>query len=127
MKETYGHVAEDMVLKQVGTIIRDAFRENDTACRYGMDKFALLMTHLDPEKGRLVCERLGKRVAEHSFRYETSDFHITISVGIAEYITDKDQGAEEFIKKSISALCEAKRGGGNRVLIGKHEKEVQHE
>ena len=118
VNDTYGHVAGDMVLREMGMIIRDAFRENDTACRYGGEEFAVLMTHLGPEKGRCVCERLIKKVAECAFKYETSDVYITISVGIAEYMMDVDGKPEETIKRAIAALHQAKQEGGNRVILG---------
>ena len=118
VNDTYGLVAGDIVLREMGTIIREAFRENDTVCRYGGEEFAVLMTHLCPEKGQLVCERLIKNVAEHAFQYETSDFHITISVGISEYIIDADHESKDTIKRSLSALDQAKRTGGNRGAIG---------
>jgi diguanylate cyclase (GGDEF)-like protein len=101
----------------LGTIIRDAFRENDMAFRYGGEEFAVLMTHLGPGKGQLVCERLIDKVAEHVFKYETFNIYITISVGVSEYMIDADQEPGETIKRSIAALQRAKKAGGNRVVI----------
>ena len=123
VNDAYGHAAGDMVLRDLGTIIREAFRENDTAFRYGGEEFAVLMTHLGSEKGRFVCERLVKKVAEHLFKYATSDFHITISVGLSEYMVKTDQEAEDTIKRAVAALSQAKREGGNRVALGLIEKD----
>ncbi len=127
VNDTYGHEAGDMVLKEISIIIRDAFRENGMICRYGGEEFAVLMTHLDLEKGRCICERLIKKVVEHTFKYKRSDIYITISVGISEYMIDVDEEFEDTIKRSLSALHQAKRDGGNRVSLGKYEKESKHE
>ena len=72
INDTYGHTTGDKVLKTIGKIVKKSFRENDVACRYGGEEFAILMPDLDLEKAKLVCDRLREKVAAYLFSYEDS-------------------------------------------------------
>ncbi|MCX5680251.1 MAG: sensor domain-containing diguanylate cyclase [Candidatus Omnitrophica bacterium] len=65
INDTYGHLVGDVVLKDIGHIIKDDIREIDLACRYGGEEFAVMLPETSKEGAFIVAERIRKRVEEH--------------------------------------------------------------
>ncbi|UKI41334.1 MAG: GGDEF domain-containing protein [Candidatus Melainabacteria bacterium] len=62
INDTYGHIAGDIVLKKVASIIESQLREYDTASRYGGEEFCILLPYTTIEEAKFVAERLRKKV-----------------------------------------------------------------
>lgn len=111
--DTYGHAAGDKVLAKLGQIILAGIRENDIACRYGGEEFAVILPMTDVAKAFSVAERVRKM-------FESADIDIeadkvvrsAISIGVAE-LTEGENG-ERLFEKADQALYQAKKGGRNR-------------
>ena len=117
INETHGYRVGNMILRDVGMMIGDAFRVNDTACRYSGDSFAAIFTHLGVENARLVCERLRKKLSSHRFNDGELDFQVTISMGLTPYDIDHDKLPKDLIERAQKALIQAGHEGGNRVIL----------
>lgn len=117
INDTYGHPAGDMVLSEIGSKLKECIRESDLICRYGGEEFAVILPNTRPEKARIVCERFRELVAGHKFVHNPSEFHITVSIGIASYDRGTDQSPLEFIDAADQALYQAKSAGRNRVQL----------
>ena len=117
INETHGYRVGNMILRDVGMMIGDAFRVNDTACRYSGDSFAAIFTHLGVENARLVCERLRKKLSSHRFNDGKLDFQVTISMGLTPYDIDHDKLPKDLIERAQKALIQAGHEGGNRVIL----------
>jgi len=117
INDTYGHPAGDMVLSEIGSKLKECIRESDLICRYGGEEFAVILPNTQPEKARIVCERFRELVAGHKFIHNPSEFHITLSIGIASYDRGTDQSPLEFIDAADQALYQAKSAGRNRVQL----------
>ncbi len=85
INDTYGHLAGDMVLSTIGRMFDEHFRQVDLICRYGGEEFAVILPDTSLKNAMTVCERLRKRVSSQRFKYNSSDFSISISIGIALY------------------------------------------
>jgi two-component system cell cycle response regulator len=116
INDTYGHITGDMVLRELGGMIQECFRQCDTCCRYGGDEFAVILPDTRVEAGRVACERLREAVANRMFAVESSSFGITISSGVVEYAGSAGESAEAFMTRADEALYTSKREGGNRVV-----------
>lgn len=117
VNDAYGHSAGDMVLSEVGNMLEKCIRHSDIACRYGGEEFAIILPNTDIEEARGVSERFRKMVAGHQFVYNTSQFHITFSVGIASYGSAAGKSAIDLVEVSDRALYQAKGSGRNRVVV----------
>lgn len=115
--DTYGHEAGDMVLRDLGRVLRRQSRQSDIACRYGGEEFTLLLPETPLDIGRQRAESLREAVQELKLTHNGQPLgEVTLSLGVATF---PDHGAdrESLLYAADMALYEAKRGGRNRVVL----------
>ena len=108
--DAYGHPAGDQVLRQVGAVLRDQTRVNDTTARYGGEEFVILMPGTDAGTARLVAQRLLNAVAEIAWPFRS----VTLSFGIVTALPESADAAR-IISDADEALYQSKRQGRNRI------------
>jgi diguanylate cyclase (GGDEF)-like protein len=117
VNDTYGHEAGDLLLRTVGTRLRQGLRGGDTAARLGGDEFAILLEGPVAEHG--VSRVVARLLEQLRLPMDLGDGRVTsigASIGVA--ICDADtQDADELIRRADVAMYSAKRGGGNAVRV----------
>lgn len=108
--DSYGHLAGDKLLHQIGSIMKKSIRGSDQAFRYGGDEFAILLPNTSIDAAIQVSERVRKKIAAD---IESGHIPVTASLGLAGWPAD-GISATEVIAAADSALYLAKRNGGNR-------------
>jgi two-component system, cell cycle response regulator len=114
VNDTYGHLAGDRVLSEIGRIMGGAVRAEDTFCRYGGEEFALLLPETTLAEAITLAERLRFSVETSRFEFDEIAIPITISGGVAEATVDMTEPAK-FVALADERLYAAKRGGRNRI------------
>jgi diguanylate cyclase (GGDEF)-like protein len=112
-----GHQKGDAALREVASIIKKSTRNQDIACRYGGEEFAIIMPAITKDNALYVLDRL-RAVIERTFKRadKKSSFPpLTISAGLATFPHDT-QKKEDLIKKADEALYTAKNMGKNRII-----------
>jgi len=118
--DTYGHVAGDAVLKQVADALqRTVGRPTDLAARFGGEEFAILLPFTPSSGAQLLGEQARQAVEALAIPCmpSASGPVVTISVGGATLIPDRDEAGLKLIEAADLALYQAKRQGKNRVVI----------
>jgi two-component system cell cycle response regulator len=115
INDQYGHPAGDMVLSEIGRMLKEYIRQTDLVCRYGGEEFAVILPDTRAEDALTVCERFRAMVAGRQFEYDSSQFQIRVSAGIASYRSSIDQSPMDLVKCADEALYQAKEEGRNRV------------
>jgi len=82
VNDTYGHLAGDDVLRDVGLSLQSTTRPEDVVARFGGDEFVIAVPHLEIPLVERIEERLGRAVAELEWGRETR-FRVGVSTGIA--------------------------------------------
>lgn len=119
VNDTFGHQAGDMVLRELGGLLRNSIRLSDTACRYGGEEFALLLPNTDIREAGTLGERLRRMVENHRFQWKGRTFRVTLSVGLAALDCGADPSATKLVEEADGALYAAKREGKNRVVASR--------
>lgn len=116
--DSYGHLAGDDVLRELGAIIRMYLRADDSAIRYGGEEFVILLPNLPRESALDVAERLREAVVRlSSERLGTQGLPgVSVSIGIA--MLRHGHSGNALIAEADAALYRAKREGRNRVASG---------
>ncbi len=119
LNDEHGHLAGDLALKRIGTLIRDSFRQSDTAGRYGGEEFVVVLPETDLQAAYLKIEKLRELVAGTPLTVggHGKDVHVTISAGLASFPADANDPTELFALAD-ERMFRAKEQGRNRVIAG---------
>ncbi|HWP95255.1 MAG TPA: GGDEF domain-containing protein [Syntrophomonadaceae bacterium] len=108
VNDSRGHLAGDMVIKQVASIASGCVRNIDSVGRYGGDEFLIVLPNTEFTDAHFVAERLRKKVEENE------SIACTISIGIASYPED-GTSVRDLIKAADEGLYVSKQKGRNTV------------
>ena len=111
----YGHLAGDLVLKNVAQRLKETLRPNDVIGRYGGEEFIIGLRNCSVENAVLVGERLRQRVEDSSVRVKGDELAITVSVGVSTQDPQIRAVTEKVLECADQALYLAKNNGRNRV------------
>jgi diguanylate cyclase (GGDEF)-like protein len=111
LNDMYGHLAGDQVLYEVAHTITKNIRPAEMVCRFGGDKFIILLPDEDIETARLMADRLLEAMRKTlPIPYGDKDiFQPTLSLGLAEM--QNDQTPEMLLQAVDEALQRAKENG----------------
>ncbi len=111
VNDTYGHLAGDELLREMGRVLMAEVRVIDTVARYGGEEFSVILPETGVDAARLVAERLRTRIEE--MRHHSLPESVTVSIGIATY-PDDAMSASEIVQRADLALYASKHRGRNR-------------
>lgn len=112
-----GHQFGDVVLQQMGKLIRENVRSMDVTARYGGEEFAIILPEISESQAYQAAERLRRAVASHQFGQKPpSETTLTVSIGMASYPTDATT-REDLVRKADQAMGLAKQLGRNQVRL----------
>ncbi len=110
INDTFGHDTGDIVLAQVGTILRAAVRHQDRAFRVGGEEMMVLLPDTPIDAARDVAERIRGTIEAHPFAHGRVTSSIGVAMGMVRDIDPMREAADH-------ALYVAKEGGRNRVVL----------
>ncbi|MGX9364668.1 GGDEF domain-containing protein [Desulfoplanes sp. PS50] len=115
INDDYGHLAGDMVLREVADILRTTLRECDFPARFGGEEFVVILPHTEEENAWILAERIRKKIAAHTFKFHEHYFQVTTSIGISSIKPSLLKPADYLIHLADQALYRAKTSGRNMV------------
>ena len=108
VNDTYGHNVGDLVLKRVGELLQESFRQDDLVFRLGGDEFVVIMNHVDSSRS----DELINLIEQMNVQLQQSQGDIppvSLSVGIA--FTDRKNPGGDIFKDADTALYRVKNAG----------------
>lgn len=117
VNDTYGHMAGDVVLKELTQIITHNVRNSDIIGRYGGEEFGIVLTDIQLDTVYQLCERIRQSIESNVFAIGTESLNITVSMGVYFKTAGDNISMGEMIKKADEALYKAKHTGRNKVEI----------
>jgi diguanylate cyclase (GGDEF)-like protein len=116
VNDSYGHLGGDEVLRSLSRTLLQRFRKTDMVGRYGGEEFCVFLFSLDGEKAVEIAEKCRQQAENLPILFEDKTIRITISIGVAEFISGRQDTLTTLISRADAALYEAKSGGRNRVV-----------
>jgi diguanylate cyclase (GGDEF)-like protein len=123
INDRFGHVAGDMVIRDISEILRRSVRIFDVCTRFGGEEFAVMMPGGTTESAGAIAERIRQRVeAYQRTEPDLIGLHVTASIGVA--VSPPGVTARDLIERADRALYHAKRAGKNRVSTARSDGSV---
>jgi diguanylate cyclase (GGDEF)-like protein len=118
VNDTHGHLFGDLVLREIGYLLRRSLPESGLAARYGGEEMVVLLKGSDAQRAPELAEQIRAAIAEHEILdYNAGNrLQVTVSLGVACY--ELGQGKNRLIARADEALYCSKRQGRNRVTVG---------
>ena len=124
VNETGGNSAGDLLLQQVGSIIKSHVRKSDILSRLGGDEFGLIMPFFEMDKAMQVMQQILIEIQQTGFEWEDKRYQVTASIGVMAFGQMNDE-YPEFYSKVTTACFLAKRNGGNQYhSIGENDEKI---
>jgi diguanylate cyclase (GGDEF)-like protein len=114
LNQTHGDDAGDFVLAKVAGLFKRLIRFNDIPCRFGGEKFALILPDTHVQGAAVVAEKLRAAIAGTKYPWHQQEIRIEASFGVAAF--EMNMSLEQAIDVGESLLREAKGKGGNLVI-----------
>lgn len=118
VNDTYGHATGDVVIKELGALLRRVKRETDLVARFGGEEFCILCEETDLDGALLLAERVREELSETVFQTELGKLKVTVSLGVATF-PQHARTAGTLFEITDKALYAAKHNGRNRVCTVK--------
>jgi two-component system chemotaxis family response regulator WspR len=115
INDGHGHLAGDVVIKEVSLRIRAAVRASDAVGRYGGEEFIVLAAQCDVDRALDLADRFRRDVCEAPIEIPGDTIAVTISVGVAAGSGAVD--GEALLRAADEALYRAKQAGRNRTEL----------
>ena len=113
VNDRFGHDVGDQVLRSVGALLQNRFREGDVVARVGGEEFCVVAVNMEPEVAFRMFESLRESVAEIAVALADTEVKITTSIGVSK----RTRGdLSEMVKHADGLLYEAKQAGRDRVV-----------
>ncbi|MDH5546722.1 MAG: EAL domain-containing protein [Gammaproteobacteria bacterium] len=120
VNDTCGHVAGDMLLRQLSSLLQERVRQHDTLARLGGDEFGILFEYCNMGAAIKIAELLLDTAREFRFKWENKLFSIGASIGAIEFTAQT--GDYFYILSAADSACySAKDQGRNRIQVFKPE------
>jgi diguanylate cyclase (GGDEF)-like protein/PAS domain S-box-containing protein len=114
INDTCGHSAGDVLLGQVGALLKSKVRWRDTLARLGGDEFGILLEACSLDEALRTAEVMREAVRNFRFTWEDRVFRLGASVGVVPIAADNEDVAS-ILSAADSACAAAKEAGRNRV------------
>ncbi len=104
INDTYGHATGDLILIELGRILKLSCRRNDLATRFGGDEFIIILPHTSLPEGNLVAERIKASFEPLCDKYQREQ--LSLGIGITQ---SSGQSIDEIIQQVDDHLYHNKR------------------
>lgn len=118
--DTYGHQAGDECLQQITKAIHQCLkRPTDLVARYGGEEFILLLPNTNFQGALLIAEEIKASIKSLKIEHQASEISnfVTLSLGIASTIPEREQEPTHLIAFADKALYQAKQEGRNCISV----------
>jgi diguanylate cyclase (GGDEF)-like protein/PAS domain S-box-containing protein len=113
--DTFGHEAGDLILRELGCVLRESIRKSDIACRFGGEEFVVVLFDSPLETSRQHIEKICTDVKEMQIRHgEQLLGTLTLSVGLID--AHNGLTADDLLRAADEALYAAKSAGRDRII-----------
>lgn len=103
INDKYGHDEGDFALREIGSILKEAFRNTDVISRFGGDEFVAFALLGIPNYEKIMKHRISEITDRHNQMVQ-KPYRIEMSIGICEVTCSKDLDIEKVLEQADKKL-----------------------
>jgi len=103
----FGHLSGDLVLAEVGGILKQSIRGSDYIVRMGGDEFLAALVDTDEAGAEIVRERVRGRISEWNQSSPLPGFTLSLSIGIQRF--DPSQTFDQVMAEADAKMYAEKK------------------
>jgi diguanylate cyclase (GGDEF)-like protein len=111
--DSFGHLAGDELLVELGRVLERSLRTSDLACRWGGDEFLLMLPETSPDQSDVLLKRLDSALRAFLSPYEQDGIALGFSAGVARH-PDDGTDLDALLRRADERLYSAKARLGDR-------------
>jgi diguanylate cyclase (GGDEF)-like protein len=115
INDDYGHAAGDVVLANIGQLLRDSVRVIDVPGRYGGEELCVLLPNTPIAGACTFAETLRGKIAAQQHLLGERAVQLTASLGVGAFDHLGIADGESLLSQADEMLYRAKHGGRNQV------------
>lgn len=112
VNDTIGHMFGDLLLKNVGSLLKKCLGEKATVTRLGGDEFVAVLPRIDDEEELVKFIENIIKAFQNPWILDDREFYITVSIGVTLYPKD-GEASHILLKNADTAMYSAKNNGKN--------------
>ncbi len=116
VNDHHGHEAGDVLLKELGHLLRSEMRREDTCARWGGEEFLFLLPETDTGAAETLMQKLLAAARNLEVRYRGSILRCTLSAGTATFRPGRS--VDDLLRDADGGLYRAKSLGKDRLAPG---------
>ena len=116
VNDSHGHMAGDLLLRQLSETLLAEVRGSDTLARIGGDRFAVLLPGRDGQAARETAEKLHAAANVFRFPWQGKLIQVGVSIGVAT-VDPQMLAPGDVMTAADAALAMAKENGRDRIVV----------
>src|SRR5262245_16115254 len=116
VNDTCGHSAGDLLLRQLGDVLRERVPKNGVLARLGGDEFAVLLPDYTLADAAAIAESLREAIAAFRFSWRDNALQVGVSIGIVP-VEARSESVATLMSAADVACYVAKDLGRNRIHV----------
>jgi diguanylate cyclase (GGDEF)-like protein len=114
----HGHIAGDVVLREIANRLRKAIADEKAFARVGGDKFLFLGANISSVEAACLAKRLSNEVSATSIAIEGLRVQVSVSIGVMVAAACRPRlKSGELFEATHAALRLAKQQGKNQIVL----------
>lgn len=114
INDQFSHLAGDIALREIATVMQKNLRNIDIIGRYGGDEFIILLPEARQYEAKAACERLRSQIKDTEININEEKVSFTASIGYVSH-DENPPNLEKMINQADQAMYESKKSGKNRI------------
>ena len=124
VNETCGSAAGDLLLKQIGKIIKKNVRKSDTVSRLSGDEFGIIMPFFEMERALQALQKIIIDIQHSEFVWNDQEYQVSASIGVMSFGRMSDEYTEYYSKVTTACFLAKKNGGNQYHFIDENDEKV---
>ena len=117
VNDQLGHLAGDAIITVVAELLKKESRPSDIVGRWGGDEFCILCPETCARDARGLAQRLQDKLAQSNAIKPLTKMTVTLSIGIAEFDSNRANTLEKIFASADQALYRSKQRGRDCITL----------